>query len=291
MVQTFEWIDPLGVHTALNATWDFDGRYMPPVEFVTDKNIGTPGETVRHVRHGARPHRMTVYLDRMCDGSLAQLQQLTRDLVYAMDPTRGFGYIRTTRADGQQRDLKCMYASGLELPEKFGSTSTTRLQKATITFIAHDPYWTGTSPQVLAYQAAEGQNFFPFFPFHLSTSQIVTTAFIPNPGTQPSWPIWKIMGPGGTIILQNTDTGQWLNFANNGGLVLPAGEAVNVDTSFGVKSVTRESDGANLFSYLTNDSVLWPIPPGGANMMLMMTGVTPGQSTLQLTFTSRYTTV
>lgn len=291
MAQTFEWIDPAGVHTTLTATTDLNGRFMPAVSFMTDKLPGRDGEMFRRARMEARSIVIPIYVSVECTGtsaSIAARHEAIRDLVWAMLPTRGTGTLRMTMPDGSQRDLNCHYTGGLELPEKWGSTQNANLQKATLTFIAHDPWWRDSGPTVLDFVASDAVDFFPFFPMHLSTSQIVTKLFVSNPGTIPSWPIWKIYGPGSVIKLINADTGQRLDFTNNGGLTLPAGEIINIDTSEGIKSVTRESDGANLFPYLTNDSELWPIPPGGFNLELQMAGTTSGASTAKLIFTPQY---
>lgn len=291
MVQTFTWIDPVGGHTDLVVSWDMNGRWMPPVSFLADKLPGRSGDVLRHVRHEPRTVTIPINLLATCvtgTSSLADVQTRLGALVHAMDPVRGDGILRITKADGQQRDLTCRYAAGLELPEKFGSTSSLRYQKANLSFIAHDPYWSATSTTVIDFMSAAAENFFPFFPMHLSTSQIVVSETITNPGTVESWPVWTIYGPGTNIVLVNPATGEWMNFANNGGLEIPAGETVIINTTPNVKTVTRGSDNANLWSYLTADSSLWAIPAGGSQIQLQMAGTTPGESVMRLSFVPRF---
>lgn len=292
MAQAFTWIDADGGSTDLNEYWDFDGRYMPPVDFITDKLPGRNGEVFRHVRHGARVVKLAMMITQDCALLPADLQNQLRALVYAMDPTRGSGILRITNPGTDQREIECRYASGLELPEKLSSTSSKRAQRvSSLSLIAHEPYWRATGPTVIPFTAGSAINFFPFFPLHLTTSQIFTTTTIVNPGNVPSWPIWKITGPGSTIVLLNVNTGQKLDFSNAGGLTIPDGEVINIDTSEGIKSVTRESDGVNLFKYLSNDSELWPIPKGSTTLQLQMSGAIAGVSNLQLIYTPRYLTV
>lgn len=294
MVQTFTWIDPAGGHTDLVVSWDMNGRYMPPVSFLTDKLPGRDGDVLRHTRLEPRTVVLPINVLATCvtgTSSLAQVQTSLSDLVYAMLPTRGDGTLRVTNANGQQRDLTCRYAGGLEMPEKFGGTSSIKYQKATVSFIAHDPYWTSTSTTVIDFLSADAVNFFPFFPLHLSTSQIVASEFVPNPGTVESWPVWTIYGPGTNIVLLNPNTGERMDFSNAGGLDIPASETVIINTTPGIKSVTRGSDGANLWQYLTDDSTLWPIPAGGTQVQLQMAGTTPGLSVMRLSFVSRFVSI
>lgn len=291
MVQTFTWIDPAGGSTDLVVSWDMNGRYMPPVTFMADKLPGRNGEVLRHVRHEARTVTIPINLLATCvtgTSSLAAVQTALSDLVYAMDPTRGDGILRIMKADGQMRDLRCRYAAGLEIPEKFGSTSSLRYQKANLAFIAHDPYWTSTGATVIDYTAADAVNFFPFFPLHLSTSQIVVSTFVTNPGTMESWPVWTIHGPGTNVLLVNTDTGERTDFSNAGGMEIDASDSIIIDTSPGVKTVTRVSDGASMWKYLTDDSSLWSIPAGGAQIELQMAGTTSGTSVMRLSFVPRF---
>jgi hypothetical protein len=294
MVQTFTWIDPTGGQTDLVVSWDMNGRYMPPISFLVDKLPGRNGEILRSVRHEARTVTLPVNLLATCvtgTSSLAMVQTALSDLVHAMDPTRGDGILRVMKADGQQRDLVCRYAGGLELPEKFGSTSSLRYQKATLSFIAHQPYWSATSTTIIDFPSAPAVDFFPFFPFHLSTSQIVVSQLVSNPGTIESWPVWTLYGPGSNILLINPTTGEKIDFSNAGGLSIPASETIIINTAPGIKSVTRGSDGANLWQYLTDDSSLWSIPAGGTQVQLQMAGTTPGESVMRLSFVARFVSV
>lgn len=289
--QVFTWIDPDGVSIDLNEYWDFDGRFMPPITYISDALPGEAGEVFRAVRHGARVVKISTVVDSPdCVVPAAALRTELRALVYAMDPERGLGTLRVTNPGGDVRDLKCRYQSGLELPESYGSTSLRNVQKATITFIAHQPYWEASSETTNNFDANTPVNFFPIFPIRLTTSQIFVSQSINNVGNKPTWPIWQITGPGSVIVLKNLTTGQKLDFSNAGGLVLDAGEYITIDTNLNVKSV-RLNDGTNLFKYLSFDSDLWALPPGPSTIELQMAGVDVTESSLQLKYTPRYLTV
>lgn len=292
MVQTFQWIDPDGVITDLTITWDIDGRFMPPVTFQSDKLPAQDGETVRHVRFEARTIKITGYLQAACVSSdpLADVYAQLVSLITAMNPKRGAGKLRVVNAAGQTREITCYYSSGLELPEKFGSTVTKRVHKLTLTLMAFDPYWSSTSTTLLSFMATPAVNFFPFFPLRLTSSQIIVSQFVSS-GTVESWPVWKIYGPGSGILLTNLDTGERINLSANGGLTIVSGDYITIDTRPGIKTITRASDGANLWPYMTPDSSLWPLPAGGAYVELQMAGTTAGTSVLELTYVTRYLTV
>ena len=287
--QVFEWIDPNGNHTVLNTPWDYDGRFMPPVEYLSDKLPGRDGEFFRSVRHTPRTIKIPVYITAGCQYTSADLRVSVRDLVNAMDPSNGIGTLRVTNPGGDQRELPCRYLSGLEFPEKFGSTSSLNLQKVTINLIAHQPYWQGINPTINDFTTGVPVLFFPIFPLRLASSQVFTSTTINNPGNKPSWPLWRIVGPGSVIKLSNLTTGQKLEFSNAGGLILGVGESIYIDTSEGIKTATR-NDNTNLFKYLSNDSTMWAIPPGDSSMELQMAGATI-DSSLRLEYTPTYLTV
>lgn len=293
MVQAFRWLDPNGVGTDLTISWDINGRFMPPVTFVSDKLPTQDGEVVRHVRFEARPLKITGYLQAPCASTdpVADVYALLVNLVNAMNPKRGAGTLRVTNAAGQQRDLVCYYASGLELPEKFGSTVTKRIHKVDLTFMAFDPFWTSTSTTSMSFVSTPAVAFFPFFPLRLTASQIIVSQFVMNPGSVESWPVWKIYGPGSGIHLTNLDTGETTDFSSNGGLSLIAGDYMIIDTRPGVKTIIRGSTGENLWPYMSPSSTLWPIPAGGAYVELQMAGTTAGVSVMDLSFSSRFLTV
>jgi hypothetical protein len=293
MVQTFTWIDPDGAQTPLTISWDINGRFMPPVTFISDKLPNYDGDVPRHVRHEARLLKITGFLQAACQSTdpIADVYAQLVHLVTAMNPKRGIGTLRVMNAAGQQRDLKCYYTSGLELPEQFGSSAARRVHKIDLVFTAFDPYWTGTSTTVLDFPSGAAVNFFPFFPLRLTTSQIVVSQLIVTDATVETWPIWKLFGPGGTIILTNLDTGEKTELTNGAGVTISTGDYIIIDTRPGIKTITRASDGANLWPFMTPDSTLWSIPPGGAYLELQMTGTSPGLSVLELTYVPRYLTI
>lgn len=292
MVQAFQWIDPDGVATNLTISWDIDGRFMPPVTYSNDKLPAYDGETVRHVRFEARPVKITGYLQANCVSAdpIADVYAQLVSLVTAMNPKRGMGTLRVTNAAGQQRDLHCYYQSGLELPEKFGDTALRRAHKITLTLMAFDPYWYATGITQLTFNATPAVAFFPFFPLRLTSSQIVVSSFVTNGGAE-AWPVWTIYGPGSSILLSNLDTGEKIDLSNGTGLAIAGGDYIVIDTTPGVKTITRASTGENLWPYMTPDSTLWPIPANGAYVELQMGGTTTGVSVLKLTYTTRYLTV
>lgn len=286
--QVFEWVDADGVPTTLSESWDFDGRFMPEPTFSADALPGQDGSIFRSVRFQPRELKITFWVREDCSGGAVGLREQMRALVRAMNPRRGAGKIRITNPGGDQREIECYYRDGLGLPEQYGSTSSRTLQKVSGTWVAFSPFWEAPSPVVSDYVTGDPVPFFPIFPLILSSSEIVVSDTIVNVGDVESWPTWKITGPGSGIVLTLTSVTpqQSLDFGNAGNLTLDVGEWVDVDTSEGIKTVTK-NNGTNLFRYLTNDSVFWPIPAGSSTFHLQMTGATT-DSTLRLQYTPRY---
>jgi hypothetical protein len=76
-----------------------------------------------------------------------------------------------------------------------------------------------------------------------------------SPLSDIEYPIITLIGPLTNPIITNLETGEVLNFTNNGGLQLAAGDTVIIDTRYGFKTVT-DAAGNRLDFYLTDDSDL-----------------------------------
>jgi hypothetical protein len=263
--ETAQWIDANGTVTDLDVTWDASGRFMPPIKFEEDGVPGQPGLRLRATRHDARPFTLNLWITAAND---AVLRANMRALVYAMDPVRGPGKIRFATPAGDSREITCSYQDGLDMAEKLGTSSGPTVQRATVTFKAHQPYWSATSAISTTFTTGLVPNFFPIFPLRLSSSQVVVDNVVINNGDLESWPTMTINGPGSVIVLRNLTTGESMSF---GTLVLGTGESVIVNTGPGYKSVVSGM-GVNLFRYLTATSSLWSLAPGSNSIRLEMSG-------------------
>lgn len=282
MTETTQWIDPDGMMYTLDVDWSVAGRFMPKIEFEADGVPGQPGEFFRFVRHGT--HEFLCPFD-IQGVSEADLRANIRSMIAVMDPTRGIGRMRVTSPIGDQREISCQVASGLELQETLGSNSGPTWQRFPATFLAYDPYWYDTSPTTQTFTVdSSGAFFFPFFPLKITTSEIAVDSSVDNTGDVAAWPVWTITGPGSVIKLTNYTTNKDLNFPTGS---LGVGQKIIVDTRPGIKSVVYD-DGSNAFSALAGSSSLWPLVRGINTIRLEMTGAVAGQSSLTLLYSRRY---
>ncbi|MFI9817570.1 phage distal tail protein [Saccharothrix variisporea] len=274
-----EWIDADGTATTLEVEWDATGRGMPPIRFEEDRVPERAGSRLRAVRHDTREMTLPLWIT---GSSQSDLWTNLRALALKMDPTRGNGKIRVTSIAGDQREVTCRYAAGLELNERLGDTAGPLVQRAPVLFRVHDPYWYAVSDTTEPFTVGTTATFFPFFPLRLSSSEVYATGSITNPGDVETWPVWTITGPGSAIVLRNLTTGKSLSLSTT----LGAGESVVIDTREGVKTVTHSS-GANLFSSLSATSSLWPLARGVNAFQIEMSAATTA-SLVSLAYRPRY---
>lgn len=263
------WIDPEGTSTVLGVSWGVSGRFAPPPKYDEEVVPGEPGARVRSVRHDVREFTLPLWLGTY--SSEAELRREMRRIIALMDPVRGEGKIRVQSPAGDQREIRCRYAAGLEMNESLGDNTGLRAQKAAVVFRAHDPYWMDVNDTIVTLTVGETPKFFPIFPMRLTSSEIFTESSIDNPGDVEAWPVWTLQGPGSTIVLRNLTTGKKLELSASGGLTLTGRESLIIDTRPGKKTLVR-SDGTNLWPYVSNDSSLWPLRPGGNLVRLEMSG-------------------
>lgn len=288
MSETFEWIDADGVSltiggpstTTYQVDWKAGGRFMPKIEVEADQIPGQPGGMLRQARHGIHEFVLPLSVSAVSETAL---RTLLRSLVYTMDPSRGMGKLRVTAPGGDQREIHCVYAAGLEMDEQLGETSSSSFQACPLAFTAYDPYWYDVSPTSKTFMLTALPSFFPLFPVRLTASQLVVDDTVTNNGDVVTWPVWTITGPGSSVKLTNLTTDETVLFTN---LSLTAGEYVTVDTRPGAKSVTL-NDGSNLFSELDASSTLWSLRRGVNTIRLEMASTTAA-SALSVSYYQRY---
>ncbi|WP_017974372.1 phage distal tail protein [Actinopolyspora halophila] len=275
------WISADGSQTELAVEWDTDGRFVPPVHFEEEAIPGYPGTRLRAVRHEARDVQIPIWLVATSEG---ELRHNIRSLARQLDPTRGEGTLRVVAPSGDQRDLRCRYQAGLEVSESLGDTSGPFVQRATLVFRAHDPYWYDANMIVQEFTQGELAAFFPIFPIRLTASEVFASVTVNNAGDVQAWPLWEITGPGENIALVNSSSGKRLELSTT----LAEGELITIDTRLNRKTVVH-SDGTNLFPDLTLASSLFPLWPGDNALQIQMTGISAASKVL-LTFHPRFLT-
>lgn len=280
--EVVQWIDADGASTTLDVRWDVTGRFAPSPLWEEQRVPNQAGLVLRSVRHDARSFSLLLDMSAASDGAL---RTAMRDMVARMDPTRGNGIIRVTSPLGDQREIVCRYASGLDMDERLGSTSGLGMQLATVGFRAVDPYWRAVSDVTQPFTVGSAVSFFPFFPIRLTASEIAVEANVTNSGDIEARPVWTITGPGSVINFRRLTASTEKVIALTG-VTLSAGESIIIDTRQGARTVTK-SDGTNLYNTLSSSSSLWPLLRGVNPIRLEMSGTTAA-SALQLAFRPRY---
>ena len=271
MSESFEWIDPDGTVTPLRVEIQTDGRYAPPSMFVSDRSPEQPGSIVRTVRHDERRIVLPIVEDL---GSPELVTARKRELTYLMDPARGYGQLRVTSHDSSQRVINAYLEDGMGLEESLNSTYGKRWFRASLQFLCPYPYWRdSTTTSATIGNTGTTATFFPFFPLRLSSSSVFGSTTIDNTGEVIAYPRWHITGPGSSIYIKNLTTGKTINLDTT----LMAGESVTIDTTPGVRTVTK-NDGTNLFGDLSADSSLWPLVKGTNAIQLEMSSADANSS-------------
>lgn len=283
MSETLTWIDADGNSYDLSGQTDREwllgtqGRFMPPFRFVENEVPLQPGARLRTVK--TLPREVDIPLLFKAASETA-LRTLVRDYLHRFNPGRGDGKLRVTAPGGDQRELNCRYAGGMQLVEageKFGFR-----QRMVLTFRAFDPYWYATSDTTDTYTTGTPATFFPFFPLRLTSSTIFASPTINNTGDVECWPVWTITGPGSSIALRNLTTDKLISLSTT----LAAGETITIDTRPGKKTVTK-NDGTNLYGDLSSDSELWPLERGNNSVQIEMSSATSA-SQVVISYRLRY---
>lgn len=283
-MEAVTWIGPDGVELELQPKWEASNRFAPPLEWEEDSVPGQPGMRFRSVRHGLKTFDQTIWITGTTE---SDLRTKMRQMVRAMDPSRGEGILKVETPVGDERQIRCFYSGGLGLSETLGDDSGFLFQKAVLTFRAYSPYWEAidpvaeqfyTSPDPLAGFLGN-----PFFPIQLSPSEIVVDEVINNPGDVAAWPVVTIQGPGGVIRINNRTTMKTFSLGDyhivNGVVV--------ADFRPGQKTVIRQGD-ENLWAYVTSNSSMWSLAPGDNQIVVEMVDSTPGFSNVLFEFTPQY---
>ena len=286
MAELLSWIDVSGTETTLNGETNYRalvGRqnfFMPPVSIISQQVPMQPGVRDKYVQIGAGDPKLPVLVYAVDEPTLAMAR---RALVFAMNPLRGSGTLRSTAQDGAVRDLVCRLVTGLEGDES-AQNRTPGSFLAPLEFEAADPFWYDRDYTSLSFTTGASVLFLssPFLGPHLSSSGISSNFSVYNSGDVEAWPIWTITGPGNTITLANGTTGKSLVLS----ITLAAGQVLTIDTRPGHKTVVREN-GSNQFATVSSTSSLWSLATGNNAMALNISGTTAA-SGLQLQYKQRY---
>lgn len=274
---TFALVDVDGTSHALNRAagisvrMGVEGSGGPVITPNEDKLAYAPGTQLRRVSTG--PTKLTVPL--LIEGaSSAAIEGLLDDLrewvfpgtEYQDEPSKcGF---RVNRDDGTTRQIDGIYVEGLGGNDALGRLSAHH--RLNLVLHADDPYWSDIADTVVTFTTGAGLPlWFPYYPYYLSPSSVLSEQTVTNSGQLEAWPIWVISGPGSGPIITNVDTGEYFTF----GVTLGTGETITVDTRPRRKTAVR-SDGTEVSGLMSSASVFWPLTKGANTVRVVFSSTT-----------------
>lgn len=235
--------------------------------------------------HRTQPRVMTIPL--LVEGPdqetyLERLNALQATFRHPADPATGLpaaGRITVSLPDGSQRSIGAYYQGGGSLTEDpVDDVAAHWGMLPNLQFYAPVPTWEG---EIIAQEwqlAASGAGIPPMPPVTLSSSSVLGTTQVINPGDADAYPVWTITGPG-TPTITNSDTGQSYAFTS----AIPAGTVVTVDCrpvelapATGLTAV--DGSGTDWWPLLADYPDFWPLPPGTSDISLSMPGSTAASS-------------
>ncbi len=282
---TATWVDPTGVEYPLSNTADAVGYFTRPgptgwgatsYEIVTDPQP-RGGERVRFVRSQA--NRLVWPLHIWGETHLefaARYSALRRAMlmtVWRQQP----GVLRVARPDGTAREVDCFYESGWS-----GEGGENWLfANPNVTLFCPDGYWRDTVARVESRQyGALTASYLAPYPT-VSTSQILGSSTVDNPGDVTAWPTWTLHGPVTQVTATSVDTGYTWTLTNT----RLVNETVTLTT---FNPTVRGPAGVNLASALNFPTAyLWGLMPGTNNITVSMSGSGAG-SAFEMTYFPRY---
>lgn len=226
--------------------------------------------------------------------SLESLQTKIATLTAALNPLSGGGWLYFYKEDGTTYYLRA-------IPDNTPLLSTTERglyhQRATITFIAHDPFWytSGTSTNLSL--SIVGHPFFPFY----GVSQSVTRptkhimgstsprGYAINTGNWPTAITCIIYGEITDPVLTNITTGDYMSFTGT----IASGERLVFTTGYGNQSCrhytsSTDTTGTNAFSYVNIGSTFFLLHSGSNELVLTYLSAAAPASAV-ISWESKYT--
>ncbi|MFF2189235.1 phage tail protein [Streptomyces sp. NPDC058155] len=214
----------------------------------------------------------------------------TRTLREGPDGRRTPGWLEIARPDGTRRRIAVFYEAGFERRGVKGSGIIS--DAAAITLWCEDPYWITPIEVSVHREAGALSPFFEPFPT-VSSSQVLGSTIVENPGDVIVWPTWTITGPASEVTFTHQETGESFTLDPNqvGHGDLLAGEQVTVSTDPpSVRYHDGTPDGANWSGALSwPGAVLWGLAPGENAVTFQLDGSGPG-SAVDLRFNPRHET-
>jgi len=243
MPEIYTFIDYYGNETDLLLEhWrvmSVDGLGMSDVGHLGSRYAQQDGETYLGTR--LKPRIITMSFQLVYDTE-SELWDARDGLLRIMQHFAHGFHLRIALPNGDTRQIDLRFQSGLTLPRDLSQNLTQ--QVCVMQCIAHEPLLYDPDPEVYSYGEAE---------------IVQTPGVIANVGSWVAYPIITVTGPLIQPWLENTTTGEVLDFS---AFDIAGGDVVTIDLTPGHKSITSVAAG-NILPYLTTDSDLatWHLDP------------------------------
>lgn len=230
------------------------GFESPSINQVSTSSSGQDGET--YVDTFLTPRELEISFDVFATDA-APMYQIRREIIGKLSPKYGVGSLRYVYGDKDVR-MACT-VSGVEITDH-----NTKISSVLVRFKAFYPYFVDSEQTVNALKFAQGMLIFPTtFPciFGVQTN----TGSLTNIGDAPAPVVIRFYGRTTNPMFKNKTTGEVISIVGT----ISEGEILEIDTEFGVKSITligEDGTRTNAFSMLSPDSVLWSLPVGSSEI-------------------------
>lgn len=251
------------------------GWCSPPFEIVTDP-MPRGGELIRAIRSQAA--RLTwplhVYGDTHMQ-FLSRWRNVTRPVL--MTARRNLpGILKVARPDGSARTIEVYYEDGLrgEGGQHWVSASPV------LTLFCPEGSWKDTQQLVITRVTEPSSSFYSPW-LTVSSSQVLGSTVIANPGDVHAWPVWTISGPATAITATNTTTGESFTLT----YPITLGQNITITTD---RPTVRGPAGENIAGSLNWPGAwLWGLAPGNNSVTFAVSGAGTGTQ-IQMAFYPRY---
>lgn len=270
---------------------EITGVDLPPVAISSQPLFDRAGSLPLHVRFKERDVGVPF---AVLGADVGQVRERVRVLTRALAPTQdGFLYLRVP-GNVQPRALRCHLTDGLDGKTELLDDGGEAWMATVLNFRAFDPYWFDPVGTIVKFAFA-GDEAVPFFPMfadpddvgpHFGSSSIFGDQVITNVGDVVALPFWTLTGPMNSPLLQNVTTGETMDFSANGGLVIPAGHTVQINTSDQYVTA-RDDTGNSVLGYLTDTSTPFGLIVGDSYVHVEAQDTT-AESLFMMAFAARW---
>lgn len=277
----------------LNGNWRVLGRGglgAPVVQWITNQNARV-GERVVGFR--IPPRLVSLSLYRRSVPTISQYHALRAQLIEMVNPLNSDPlYFDVHLANGQRRRLNLRYDSGADFAAQNIEELANFNINATLSFIAHDPFFYDPIEESFDFTATEiGALFYPFeYPIEYSGSGVSFVSDELNYIGQNLWrtyPRIVIDGPYSTATVTNEATGAFFELT----VAIDAGEQRIISLSELERSIVDEN-GDSRFGELSDESTLlnFFISPNVTpqRVRISLSGAESGVSAASLSYNRRF---